>query len=227
MIAAGCLPLMACGAVASAVSPVAGRLPSHPAGWSGNLAFSGWYGDPDGIIAHRQYWIYATSSLDYDKQLYFDAFSSPDLVTWRKHSQVLKTGEIKWVKKALWAPSVIAKDSKYYLFFAANDIHSDSELGGIGVAEADQPAGPFHDLIGKPLIGKFENHAQPFDPSVFKDLDGTYYLLYGGWQHLNVARLRDDFKGIVPLPDGSLSRTLLQRITSRGRSCSCATANTT
>ncbi|MEP7186080.1 MAG: glycoside hydrolase family 43 protein [Rhodanobacter sp.] len=171
--------------------------------YSGNPVFNGWYADPDAIRTQGEYWIYATTSAAYEKQLYFDAFSSHDLVNWTKHAQVLQVGGVSWVKKALWAPSVIAKDGKYYLFFSANDIHTDQELGGIGVAVADQPAGPFKDLIGKPLIGKFENHAQPIDPSVFKDKDGSYYLLYGGWKHLNVARLGDDFKSIVPLRDGS------------------------
>lgn len=180
----------------------------HRPGWSGNPVFPGWYADPDAIIADGSYWIYPTSSLPYGDQLYFDAYSSPDLVHWTQHPHVLDTGAIAWVKKALWAPSVIAKSGKYYLFFAANDIHDDKEIGGIGVAAADRPAGPFHDLIGKPLIGTFHDGAQPIDPSAFRDKDGTYYLLYGGWKHLKVARLSDDFKSFEPLPDGSLFKNI-------------------
>ncbi len=170
---------------------------------AGNPVFKGWYADPYAIVAQGQYWIYPTYSAPYAKQLHVDAFSTPDLVTWTKHSQVLHSGAIKWVHKALWAPSVVAKDGRYYMFFAANDIHSDKALGGIGVAVADTPAGPFHDLIGKPLIGRFHHGAQPIDPSVFRDSHGTWYLLYGGWHHLDIARLNDDFTSVVPLPDGS------------------------
>jgi beta-xylosidase len=103
----------------------------------------------------------------------------------------------------MWAPSVIQKDNKFYLFFGANDIHDDEkEVGGIGVAVADNPAGPFKDLLGKPLIGKIYNKAQPIDQFVFKDKDGQYYMIYGGWGRCNIAKLNADFTGFTPFPDG-------------------------
>ena len=37
---------------------------------------------------------------------------------------------------------------------------------------------------------------------MFKDADGTHYLIYGGWRHCNIARLNDDFTGFVPFDDG-------------------------
>ena len=33
----------------------------------------------------------------------------------------------------MWAPSIVEKGGKYYLFCAANDIQNDQQLGGIGV----------------------------------------------------------------------------------------------
>ena len=102
---------------------------------SGNPVFPGWYADPEGIIFNKQYWIYPTYSAPYDKQVFLDAFSSPDLVNWTKHSRVLDTARIKWAKRAMWAPSIIGRKGKYYLFFGANDIQNDNESGGIGVAE--------------------------------------------------------------------------------------------
>ena len=95
------------------------------------------------------------------------------------------------------------KDKKYYLFFAANDIQSDNEKGGIDVAVANQPGGPYKDYLGKPLIDKFHNGAQPIDQFVFKDKNGQYYMYYGGWRHCNVARLKKDFTGFEPFPDGT------------------------
>jgi beta-xylosidase len=38
---------------------------------------------------------------------------------------------------------------------------------------------------------------------VFKDRDGAYYIVYGGWRHCNIAKLNPDFTGFVPFPDGS------------------------
>lgn len=171
---------------------------------SGNPLFSGWYADPEGVVLDNEYWIYPTYSDVYEKQTFFDAFSSDDLISWHKHSKVLSIKNIKWLKKALWAPAIVMKGTKYYLFFGANDIQSNDELGGIGVAEADRPDGPFIDYIGKPLIDKIVNGAQPIDQFVFKDDDGQYYMYYGGWGHCNMVKLSSDFKSIVPFEDGEL-----------------------
>ncbi|MRG43472.1 family 43 glycosylhydrolase [Chitinophaga sp. SYP-B3965] len=170
---------------------------------AGNPVFPGWYADPEGIIFNKQYWIYPTFSAPYNQQVFFDAFSSPDLIKWTKHSRILDTSAIKWAKRAMWAPSIIEKDKKYYLFFGANDIQKDSELGGIGVAVADKPQGPYKDHLGKPLVDKFHNKAQPIDQFVFHDKDGQYYLIYGGWRHCNIAKLNKDFTGFQPFEDGS------------------------
>lgn len=173
-----------------------------------NPVFPGWYADPEGIIFDNTYWIYPTFSAPYEDQVFIDAFSSEDLVNWTKHPSVLDTAGVKWAHRAMWAPAIVKKDQKYYLFFGANDIQSDQEIGGIGVAVADKPTGPFKDLIGKPLVGKFHNGAQPIDQFVFKDKDGQYYLIYGGWGHCNIVKLKDDFTGFIPYEDGELFKEI-------------------
>ena len=169
-----------------------------------NPVFKGWYADPEGIIFKNKYWIYPTFSAKFNDQVFFDAFSSPDLITWTKHARILDTGAIKWARRAMWAPAVIEKSGKYFLFFGANDIQKNEEPGGIGVAVADNPAGPFKDHLGKPLIDKFYNGAQPIDQFVFKDDDGKLYLIYGGWRHCNIAKLNDDFTGFIPFEDSTV-----------------------
>ncbi|WP_200976669.1 glycoside hydrolase family 43 protein [Echinicola sp. 20G] len=170
---------------------------------SGNPIFEGWYADPEAIVYGDTYWVYPTYSDAYEKQVFMDAFSSKDLVNWTKHERIIDTTEVKWAEKAMWAPGVISKNDKYYLFFAANDVH-EGEIGGIGVAVADQPQGPFKDMLGEPLINEIVNGAQPIDQYIFKDKDGTYYMYYGGWGHCNVVKLNEDFSGIVPFEDGEL-----------------------
>ena len=166
-----------------------------------NPVFPGWYADPEGIVFDDTYWIFPTYSAPYEEQVFLDAFSSKDLVTWEKHEKIIDTSQVKWARRALWAPSIIKKDNEYFLFFGANDIQSDDELGGIGVAKSSAPQGPYKDLLGKPLIGKFHNGAQPIDQFVFED-DGEYYLFYGGWKHCNVAILNQDFTGFKKFEDG-------------------------
>ena len=171
---------------------------------SQNPISQGWYADPEAAVFNNQYWVYPTYSAPYGQQLHFDAFSSPDLVHWTKHPSIIDEKSITWLRQALWAPAIIEKAGKYYLFFGANDIHDPKkEVGGIGVAVADNPGGPFKDYLGKPLIGEIHNGAQPIDQFVFHDTDGQYYIIYGGWSHCNVARLKDDFTGLLPFPDGT------------------------
>jgi beta-xylosidase len=175
---------------------------------SGNPVFEGWYADPEAAIFGKQYWIYPTYSAKYNQQVHFDAFSSPDLVNWTKHNNVLDSSNIKWAKRAMWAPALVKKDNKYYFFFGANDIQNDNEKGGIGIAVADKPEGPFKDYLGKPLIDKIVNGAQPIDQFVFKDSDNQYYIIYGGWGHCNIAKLKNDFTGLVPFADGTTFRSI-------------------
>ena len=170
---------------------------------SGNPILNGWYADPEVHVFGGKYWIFPTYSAPYNAQTYMDAFSSKDLITWTKHAHVLDTANVRWARRALWAPSIVQKREWYYLFFGANDIQNDQQKGGIGVARSKSPSGPFKDILGHPLIDAFHNGAQPIDQMVFRDVDGSYYIVYGGWRHCNIAKLNADFTGLVPFADGS------------------------
>lgn len=185
---------------------------SHKLHYSGNPVFPGWYADPEGIIYNNKFWIFPTYSAPYKDQVFMDAFSSEDLTNWKKHERIIDSGAVKWAEKAMWAPSVIKRNDKYFLLFGANDIQSDEQPGGIGVAVADRPEGPYADYLGKPLIDKFHNGAQPIDQFVFEDSDGMLYLIYGGWRHCNIVKLKNDLTGIEPMADG----TLFKEITPKG-----------
>jgi beta-xylosidase len=200
----------------------------------GNPVFKGWYADPEAIIFDNTYWIYPTYSAHAeipdssaflsewqinerknDKiwvpfliQTFFNAFSSSDLVNWEKHSHVLDVKDVSWAAYSLWAPSIIRKDEMYFLFFGANDIKTNDQLGGIGIAVSENPAGPFKDYLGKPLINDIVNGAQPIDQFIFHDQDGQYYLIYGGWRHCNIVKMKDDFTGLRPHDDGTLFKEI-------------------
>ncbi|MGQ0626996.1 MAG: glycoside hydrolase family 43 protein [Phycisphaerales bacterium] len=180
--------------------------PPQPA--SGNPVLPGWYADPEAAVFEDRAWIYPTFSAPYGEQTFFDAFSSTDLARWQKHARVLDSSRITWARRAMWAPSVVQKRGRYYFFFSANDIQSDNEPGGIGVAVSPKPDGPFDDHLGKPLVDRFVNGAQPIDPFVFQDDDGTDYLVYGGWRHCNIARLNADYTGFLPFADGSVFKEI-------------------
>ncbi|WP_285680286.1 family 43 glycosylhydrolase [Actinoplanes sp. NBRC 103695] len=190
-------------AVTAAAAPASAAPPDYTTAEAGNPFVAGWYADPDVAIYNNRYYVFPTSSRPYAEQTYLDAFSSTDLVNWTKHPNVLTTANVTWARYAVWAPAPIARNGKYYLYFAANDIQSNAELGGIGVAVADRPEGPYRDAIGRPLIAQFVNGAQPIDQDVFIDDDGQAYIYYGGWGHANVARLNSDMTSLGTFPDGS------------------------
>lgn len=174
---------------------------------AGNPVINGWYADPEAAVFGNTYWIFPTYSAPYEQQVFMDAFSSHDLAHWQKHPHIIDTAAVKWAKKALWAPAVVHKDDHYYLFFGANDVHP-GEIGGIGVGVASQPEGPYKDLLGRPLINEIHNGAQPIDQFVFQDKDGQWYMIYGGWQHCNIVRLKPDFTGLLPYSDGSFYKEI-------------------
>ena len=139
--------------LALALGCIAGTADAKKKKTSGNPIFPGWYADPEGAVLDGKYWIFPTYSAPYDQQIHFDAFSSKDLVNWTKHENVITKADIPWLKRALWAPSIIEANNKFYLFFGGNDVH-EGEVGGIGVAVSDKPEGPYKDALGKPLINE-------------------------------------------------------------------------
>ncbi|KAK5992338.1 Arabinoxylan arabinofuranohydrolase-like protein [Cladobotryum mycophilum] len=181
------------------VSPV----PDYTTSEAGNPFVDGWYADPDTQFYNGEYWVYPTSSKPYDEQTYLDAFSSPDLIHWTKHPNVLVANDFEWAHRAVWAPAPIERNGTYYLYFGANDIQSDSEVGGIGVGVAKRPEGPYKDPLGHPLIDAYHNGAQPIDQDVFIDDDGQAYIYYGGHSHANVAKLNRDMVSLSKFDDGS------------------------
>lgn len=154
---------------------------------TGNPLFAGWYADPEIHVFGNRYYIYPTFSDDYEKQTFFEAWSSADLADWRCEGRILDFADIAWSgNHAAWAPSVAECNGKYYFYFSAGD------GAGLGVAAADHPAGPFSDALGKPLIAEYHHGAQPIDAHAFQDDDGQVYLYYGGWGHAVVVKLGAD-----------------------------------
>ncbi len=167
---------------------------------SNNPVFGGWYADPEAHVYEGRYYVYPTYSAAYEKQTFFEAFSSSDLVSWHREGRILDFKDVPWsTNRAAWAPSVVFRDGTYYFYFGAGD------GAGIGVATSKSPAGPFKDALGKPLIKDVINGAEPIDQMAFLDDDGQAYLYYGGWGHANVVRLAKDmihtegeFKEVTP-----------------------------
>ncbi len=146
--------------------------------------------DPTAVEYEGRLYVYGTNDHqqseesnknDYEKIKSLVCFSTDDMVNWVYHGRI-ETGEIApWIHNS-WAPSVVSRAEEdglthFYLYFSNNG-------KGVGVITATNPAGPWSDPLGKPLIyqnmPKLENCPAPFDPGVCIDENGTGWLSFGG-----------------------------------------------
>ena len=174
-----------------------------------------------------KYYLYPTTDgIEGWKGHDFKVFSSDDMKSWKKEGTIidLATDQISWAKDCAWAPCAIevaylkgkicntpemmerlaaerakadkkGKPSKkisyrtFYYFTAGKRI---------GVAVSDNPAGPFIDPIGKPLLDKAPagQSGQVIDPDVFQDPKTGKYFLYWGNSYMAVSELGDDMTSI-------------------------------
>lgn len=163
-----------------------------------NPVLDGYYADPDILYAEKtgKFYIYPTSDgFDNWSGTNFKAFSSENLVDWKDEGVILDLREdVSWAKRNAWAPCIIEKKTghqyKYFYYFTAAQ--------KIGVAVADNPAGPFIDA-GKALVDKFPGgvtHGQQIDPEVFTDPKTGKSYLYWGNMYMAVAELNEDMISI-------------------------------
>ena len=156
----------------------------------------------------------------------FKVFSSGDMKTWTEEGTIidLATDQVSWAKEYAWAPCAVevaylkgkicntpemlaklaaerakaekkGKPSKkisyktFYYFTAGKRI---------GVAVSDDPAGPFVEPLGRPLLDKAPQGqgGQVIDPDVFQDPQTGKYYLYWGNSYLAVSELADDMVSI-------------------------------
>ncbi len=156
----------------------------------------------------------------------FKVFSSDDMKTWTEGGTIidLATEQVSWAREYAWAPCAIevtylngkicntpemmarlqterakaekkGKPSKkisyrtFYYFTAGKRI---------GVAVSDDPAGPFIEPLGRPLLDKAPQGqgGQVIDPDVFQDPKTGKYYLYWGNSYLAVSELADDMVSI-------------------------------
>ena len=165
-----------------------------------NPAIAGYYADPEILYAEKtsKFYIYPTSDgFDGWSGYYFKAFSSPDMVNWKDEGKILDLKkDVSWAKKNAWAPCIIESkiDGRYKYFYYFTGAQK------IGVATADNPAGPFTDS-GKPLIDKFPDgvkNGQQIDPDVFADPQSGKSYLYWGNGYMAVAELNPDMISLKP-----------------------------
>ena len=125
--------------------------------------------------------VYLYTSHDEDdasgfKMLDWRLYTSTDMANWTDRGVVASLKTFPWASQSndAWAPQVIARGGKFYLY--APITMAGSPRNVIAVAVADRPEGPFKDALGHPLVGPGDGY---FDPTVAIDDDGQAYLYWG------------------------------------------------
>lgn len=145
----------------------------------------GFTADPAIRVFGNRYYVYPTSDKPNWMTTDFSAWSSPNLVDWKKEGMILNVAQdLKWANIKAWAPDCMERNGRFYFYFCAD--------GKIGVATNDQPTGQFVDALGQPLIQRNDRvKTYPIDPYPLMDDDGQAYLYFGNGT-LNVFKLKPD-----------------------------------
>ncbi|GAA2674561.1 family 43 glycosylhydrolase [Actinoplanes palleronii] len=154
--------------------------------------------DPNITVFGDTFWIYPTTDgFAGWSGTQFHAFSSTDLVHWTDHGVILDLGpDVTWADDSAWAPAIATRNGKYYLYFSGG-LSSGNTAKQLGVAVADNPAGPFRDALGTPLVAAGSHSGQMIDSAVFTDDDGKSYLYWGNGSSYQVP-LNDDMISFDP-----------------------------
>jgi hypothetical protein len=116
----------------------------------------------------------------------YHVFSSADLASWTDHGVIISQNKVSWVDStsySMWAPDCIEKNGKYYFYFPASMKAGSGRGSSIGVAIADNPAGPY-----TPQAEPIKN-VHGIDPNIFIDKDGQAYI-YWAMGNISVAKLK-------------------------------------
>ena len=127
-------------------------------------------------------------------------WSSADCVEWALEATVRPEDFHMGPSNQCWAVDCAERNGKYYYYFSDGNLRT-----GVGVS--DSPAGPFADVLGRPLLDGTLTTTREYDPAVFRDDDGEYYLVFGGpaWCYGEgcgyfIARLNEDMISFAETP---------------------------
>ncbi|WP_083751817.1 family 43 glycosylhydrolase [Saccharothrix sp. ALI-22-I] len=167
----------------------------------------GLFADPHIANFNGRYYLYPTTDGYASWSApHYKAFSSTDLVNWTDHGVILDHGpDVSWADNSAWAPAVVAKNGRYYLYFSGGAASGDTAKH-LGVAVSDSPTGPFRDALGRPLIRAGAYPGQAIDPMVFTDDNGQSYLYWGNGS-AHVVPLNADMVSFDPAAVRTITTT--------------------
>lgn len=129
-------------------------------------------------------------------------YQSSDLEHWKWIGRVFD-GEPVWAREVvpgfqghLWAPDVIEKDGRFYLYYSVSAFGKNTSAIGVAVNETLDPESPDYRWVDQGMLLQSvpnRDHWNAIDPAVIIDQEGTPWMSFGSfWQGLKLVRLSDD-----------------------------------
>ncbi len=84
-----------------------------------------------------------------------------------------------WERNVIEAPTLIARDGTYYLFYSGNDFASAAYA--VGYATSEDVLGPYEDAEENPILKTERPAGGPGHQSVLEDEDGDLWMTYHAW----------------------------------------------
>ena len=187
--------------------------------WADNMLSPGYLfnSDPTLHAIHGRLYMFVThdqtserfiKGTGWDNMYDYHALSTTNFHTWVDHGSIFSIHDVSWAKgNAVWdGDAGIEANGRYYAY-APFDF-------SIGVLVSDDPAGPYTDPLGRPLLAKDAkgvNCVKPPAPSGDQAIscglvspsviwnDGVPYLVYG-WGGMNIVRLKPNMTELAETP---------------------------
>lgn len=98
--------------------------------------------DPDVLYHNGTYYLYGTTP---GREVGgIKVYTSTDLTNWTDKGLAMKMGPKNWGASGFWAPDLIERDGKFYMYYTANE--------HLCVAVSDSPLGPYQKYQNNPIM---------------------------------------------------------------------------
>jgi arabinan endo-1,5-alpha-L-arabinosidase len=134
-------------------------------------------------------------------------YSSTDMVHWTSRGRVFAT-EPAWAHSAnphfnghVWAPDIIARDGKYYLYYAVSAPAEGDSAIGVTINKTLDPDSPDYKwedqgIVLRSIAGRDLWNA--IDPNVIVDAAGTPWMAFGSfWSGIKLVKLNAGWTGLA------------------------------
>jgi hypothetical protein len=161
--------------------------------------------DPHIHIYNNRAYLYATRDADRSAKSFvmpdWNIWSSADLVHWQHERTILPEETYMGKSTRCWAPDAATLNGNYYFYFSNGNTDA-------GVMVASDPAGPYRDALGKPLLPAGLVPTQEYDISVLVD-NGVPYIAFGHYiagnqgrkpSNYHLAKLKPNMISLAEMP---------------------------